>query len=53
MIAFVKEKGGVTYAEKVMRTYQQSALSILDDFEDSTYKRSLIGLVNYTIDRKK
>ncbi len=53
VINFVKESGGVDYAEKVMKTYQQEALLILEDFEDSTYKRSLAGLVNYTIDRKK
>jgi octaprenyl-diphosphate synthase len=33
--------------------FQQEALSLLQDFPTSTYKDSLILMVNYVIERKK
>lgn len=52
VIALVKEKNGLGYAEKVMKDYQQKALEIIKDYPESDYKRALILMVNYVIDRK-
>ena len=52
VIAFVKEKNGLGYAEKVMKDYQQKALDIIKDYPDSEYKNALTLMVNYVIDRK-
>ena len=53
VIQFVKDKNGLTYAEEKMVQFQQEALSLLQDFRTSTYKDSLILMVNYVIERKK
>jgi octaprenyl-diphosphate synthase len=53
VINFVIEKGGITYAESVMNTYKVKALDCLKSIPDSESKRSLIQLVNYSIERKK
>lgn len=53
VIDFVKSKGGIDYATSVMNDYHQKALNDLEYFPDSTYKRSLIDLVQFTIERTK
>jgi len=53
VIALVKAKGGLDYAVTKMKEYQKEALSILNDYPESTYKDSLILMVNYVIERKK
>lgn len=53
VILFVKESGGLTYATSVMETYYQESLDILNTFESSEFTKSLQGLVQYTIERKK
>ncbi|MDR9457969.1 MAG: polyprenyl synthetase family protein [Salegentibacter sp.] len=53
VIEFVKLKGGLDYAENKMMEFQREALSILEDYPDSTYKDSLELMVNYVIERKK
>ncbi len=53
VIAYVKEAGGLDYATKKMNMYQQEALQLLADFPNSSYKESLITMVNYVIERKK
>ena len=53
VIALVKSHGGLDYAVTKMEEYQKEALSILNDYPDSTYKNSLILMVNYVIERKK
>ncbi len=52
IIAFVKHKNGLGYAEKVMKDYQQKALEIIKNYPDSEFKSALILMVNYVIDRK-
>ena len=52
VIAFVKENGGIEYTTAKMKAYQAKALKILDTYPDSEYKKSLITMVNYVIDRK-
>ena len=53
VITFVKNQNGLAYAEQKMIQFQQEALHLLQDFSDSTYKESLILMVNYVIERKK
>jgi octaprenyl-diphosphate synthase len=53
VVAFVHQKGGIDYAEKIMQQYKIKALSYLDTVKDSPSKQSLIQLVNYSIERKK
>jgi octaprenyl-diphosphate synthase len=52
VIAFVKNQGGLTYAEQKMMQFQQEALELIKDFPESIYKDSLVLMVNYVIDRK-
>jgi len=53
VITFVKENGGLEYAEKKMKAFQLEALDLLKNYPDSAYKTSLEQMVNYVIDRKK
>jgi octaprenyl-diphosphate synthase len=52
VIDFVKAKGGLDYAKTVMNNYYTKAITGLDDFPESTYKTSLLQLVQFTIERK-
>jgi octaprenyl-diphosphate synthase len=51
VIQFVKQSGGLEYAITSMNKYHQEALRLLDDFPDTSYKQSLIKLVQFTIER--
>jgi octaprenyl-diphosphate synthase len=53
VIAFVKANGGLEYAIDKMKAFQKEALSILEQYPNSPYKKSLELMVNYVIDRKK
>jgi octaprenyl-diphosphate synthase len=53
VIEFVKEKGGMEYATDAMNKYHKEAMVELEGFEESIYKKALLGLVDYTIHRKK
>jgi len=53
IIQYVKDSGGIQYANEQMTKYQNEALKILDNFKDSVYKKSLIDLVRFTIERTK
>ncbi len=53
VIAFVKKVGGLEYAVTQMKMYQEKALELLKTYPQSTYKDSLVLMVNYVIDRKK
>ncbi|MBT8316432.1 MAG: polyprenyl synthetase family protein [Lutibacter sp.] len=52
VIAFVKGKGGIEYTTAKMEEYQSKALKILETYPNSTYKDSLLTMVNYVIERK-
>ena len=53
VIEFVKQKGGITYAEQRMQEYQSTALNMLNDFADSNYRTSLRELVQFVTSRTK
>jgi octaprenyl-diphosphate synthase len=51
VIAYVKGSGGIEYAIDKMNGFHQEAITIMNDFPDSEYKKSLLELVQFTIDR--
>ena len=53
IIEFVKEQGGLSYAEGEMMKYQVRAFDLIKDFPSSISKDSLEQLVKYTTERKK
>lgn len=52
-VSIVVEHGGIAYAYEKMMAYKNEALELIKDFPDSPAKQSLIGLVEYTVERKK
>ena len=52
LINFVKESGGLDYAIKIMKEFQQKAKDILNEFPDSEAKKSLLIMLDYVIERK-
>jgi len=52
VIDFVKKSGGIEYAKSKMQEYHEQALAVLEPLPPSTYKASLIDLVQFTIERK-
>jgi octaprenyl-diphosphate synthase len=51
VIEFVKGSGGLQYAIESMNRYHQEAMRLLDQFPETVYKKSLIQLVQFTIER--
>ena len=52
-VKLVIEHGGIEYAHKKMLEFKQKALDLLKDIPDSDAKTALVGLVEYTTNRKK
>jgi octaprenyl-diphosphate synthase len=52
VIKMVHANNGIVYANEKMLAYRDQALELLNHFKESEYKKSLIALVNFTIDRK-
>lgn len=48
---FVTESGGIDYAERKARECTDRALACLSDYEDTVYKRSLVQLAGFIVDR--
>ena len=53
VIEMVIANGGIAYAEKRMIDYKDKAIALIKDFPDNPSKRSMIGLVDYSIARTK
>jgi octaprenyl-diphosphate synthase len=51
VIAFVKQSGGIAYAEKRMHEIKNEALDILKGLPESMYRTSLEDLVKFTVER--
>jgi octaprenyl-diphosphate synthase len=51
VIAYVKQSGGIEYAIAAMNKFHQEALTIINTLPESSYRKSLVQLVQYTIDR--
>ncbi|WP_426482270.1 polyprenyl synthetase family protein [Chryseobacterium sp. R2ACT005] len=52
LIEFVKNSGGLEYAIKVMKDFQQKAKNLLNEFPDSEARKSLHSMLDYVIERK-
>ena len=52
VISHVKETGGIEYTISKLKQYQKEALEELSEFPENHYKKSLIELVNYVIERE-
>lgn len=53
IISFVRETGGLKYAETQMKKYQDEAFDILNTFPDSEARKGLEQLVRFTTERDK
>ena len=53
VIEFVKQSGGLEYAEKAMYNYREEAFEILHTFPKSDTRDALEDLVIYVTERKK
>ncbi|MFH1052095.1 MAG: polyprenyl synthetase family protein [bacterium] len=53
IIDFVHEQGGIDYAEKVSWEFSDKARFIIQEFNDSPAKRSLLSFCDFVIDRVK
>jgi len=53
IIQFVNDHGGIEYSVSKMNYYKKLALESIVDLPQSEAKRSIIDLVNYSINRKK
>lgn len=51
VIEFVRNSGGIEYAQAVMNRFHTDAIELVKDLPDSSYKRSLVQLVQFTIER--
>lgn len=52
-VELVIAAGGIEYAHRVMLEYKEKALALLQDIPDSDAKQAILGLVDYTTNRKK
>lgn len=52
-VQLVIENGGIEYAHQKMSEYKVKALELLTDIPDSEAKQAVLGLVEYTTNRKK
>ncbi|QCD61449.1 polyprenyl synthetase family protein [Tenacibaculum maritimum] len=52
VIAFVKKNGGLEYTVQKMHDYKNKALAILENYPESTYKKSLQQMIDYVVERK-
>ena len=52
-VDLVIEHGGIIYSHQKMLEYKEKALKLIADIPDSEAKNALLGLVEYTTNRKK
>lgn len=52
VIAYVKQYGGIEYAQQKMEAYRQEALELLHKYPDTPARQAMEELVNYAIKRK-
>jgi len=52
VITYVKQSGGIEYTITKMHDYKNKALAILDNYQDSPYKNSLLKMIDYVVERK-
>ena len=52
LITFVKDNGGISYTISQMNSYKNKAVSILNNYPESPYKKSLLQMIDYVVERK-
>ncbi len=52
VIKYVKESGGIEYTISKLKLFQKESLDLLNEYPENQYKKSLIKLVNYVIERE-
>jgi octaprenyl-diphosphate synthase len=52
LIEKARKSGGIDYSRKMMKTYLNKAFEILNSFPESTWRKSLHDLVQFTIERE-
>lgn len=52
LIAFVKENGGIDYTISQMNSYKSKAIAILNNYPESPYRKSLLQMIDYVVERK-
>lgn len=53
VIDFVINKGGISYANKIMQEYKEKALTVLKQMPDNPSRQSMERLLIYAIERKR
>ena len=53
VISFVKENGGLEYAQQAMYEYREKAFQLLDRLPDNEASRSMKDLITFVTERKK
>lgn len=53
VMEYVRNSGGIAYAQSQMVKYHSQALELINHFPSSEAKTSLVALTNYVMDRKK
>ena len=53
ILDFVESHKGLEFAEEKMNEYRMKAIQILKAFPSNAFSKSLIGLVDFTVNRKK
>ncbi len=53
IVDFAKRNGGIDYAKQKMLDYRDSAKKAIESFPESEYKRSLLLLADYIVNREK
>lgn len=52
-VSYVKQEGGIEYAEQVMYGYRDKALALLPEDMDDSLRTALTTYVDYVVERKK
>jgi len=53
VINFVRNNGGIAYAESLMDEYRNKAMSFIDSYPESEFRSSMKNFVDYTTSRAK
>lgn len=52
-VRYVKQEGGIEYAQKVMTDYRNKAINLLPEFTDNAIREALTMYIDYVIERTK
>ena len=52
-VSYVKQEGGIEYADRVMHDYRNKALALLPGQMDDSLRMALTAYVDYVVERKK